>query len=137
MAACAFRRSLTLLYVTPGIVAEILTHPAGQGKKLSSQACTYETTDDSGSLSITLTNAGPSAFDSYQQFLVNPVPLSGVGEKASGSLIGIDAVKGHDKTFTIDAVGPPRSNRLPGEALARQLGAICNELFALPRRLPK
>jgi len=119
-------------YLTPVMIADVLTHTAGRAKKLSSQACTYETADNSGSISITLTNAGPSAFDSYQQYLVNPVPLSGVGDKASRSMTGIDAVKGNDRTCTIDVVGPPGSTRLAGEALARQLGGICNDLFALP-----
>ena len=119
-------------YLTPSVVAAILAHPAGRTKALSPQACTYETADNSGSLSITLTNAGPSAFDQYQQFLVDPVPLPGVGDKASRSRTGIDAVKGQDRTCTIDAVGPPGSTKLTGEALARELGAVCNALFALP-----
>ena len=119
-------------YLTPVMVAEVLTHTAGRTRKLSSQACTYETADNSGSISITLTNAGPAAFDRYQQYLVNPVPLPGVGDKASRSMIGIVALKGNDRTCTIDAVGPPGSTKLAGEALARQLGGICNDLFALP-----
>ena len=119
-------------YLTPGVVAEILTNPAGQSKTLSAQSCTYETADNSGSISITLTNAGPSAFDAYQQYLADPVPLAGVGDKASRSIIGIDAVKGADRSGSIDAGGPPGSTKLRGEALAQKLGAICNKLFALP-----
>lgn len=47
-------------------------------------------------------------------------------------MIGIDAVKGNDRTCTIDVVGPPGSTQLAGEALARKLGEICNDLFGLP-----
>jgi hypothetical protein len=118
-------------YLTPEVVAQILTNPEGRSRKLSAQACTYESADHGGSITITLTSAGPDAFDHYQQYLVNPVPLPGVGDKASRSMIGIDAVKGNDRTCTIDAGGAPGSTRLRGEALAQHLGAICNKLFAL------
>jgi hypothetical protein len=119
-------------YLTQSVTADILTHPAGQSKKLSPQSCTYDTTDDGGSISVTLANAGPATFDSYQQYLANPVPLAGVGDKASQSMIGIVAVKGNDRMCTIDAGGAPGSLRLKGEELGRKLGAICNQLFALP-----
>ena len=119
-------------YLTPDVVAAILSHPAGQAKRLSGQACTFESSDSGGSISITLSNAGPAAFDQYQQYLVDPRPLAGVGDKASTSLTGIDAVKGNDRTCTIDAGGAPGSTKLTGGALAQKLGEICNKLFALP-----
>lgn len=119
-------------YLTSAFVAGVLAHPTGKSKKLSPQSCTYQTTDNYGSISITLTGGGPAAFDQHQQFLADPVPLSGVGDKASRSIIGIEAVKGNDRTCAIDTVGPPGSLKLSGEPLARQLGTICNKLFALP-----
>src|SRR5450755_3212357 len=60
-------------YLTHDLVSAVLTNPAGQSKKLSVQSCTYQTSDSGGSITITLTNAGLSAFDHYQQYLVNPV----------------------------------------------------------------
>lgn len=119
-------------HLTPVLIEKVLAHTAGQAKKLSPQACTYETADNSGSISITLANAGPAVFDAHQQYLVNPVPLSGVGDKASRSMIGIEAVKGNDRMCSIDVVGPPGSTKVTGEALARELGGICNDLFTLP-----
>jgi hypothetical protein len=119
-------------YLTHNLLTAVLTNPAGQSKKLSVQSCTYETADSGGSVTITLTNAGVSAFDHYQQYLVNPVPLPGVGDKASQSIIGIDAVKGADRGCDIDAGGAPGSLKLHGAELGQKLGAICNQLFALP-----
>ena len=119
-------------YLTPDVVAAILSHPAGKAKRLSDQACTFESNDSGGSISITLSNAGPAAFEQYQQYLVDPRPLAGVGDKASSSFTGIDAVKGNDRTCTIDAGGAPGSTKLTGDALSQKLGEICNRLFALP-----
>lgn len=119
-------------FLKPEVTSALLTHPAGHPKTLSEQSCAYETDDHSGSIGITLSGAGPDAFDHYQQFLVDPQPLPGVGDKASRSVTGIDAVKGSDRTCTIDAVGPPGATKLTGAALAQKLGAVCNALFALP-----
>jgi len=119
-------------YLTHELLNVVLTNPAGQSKKLSVQSCTYQTGDSGGSITITLTNAGLSAFDHYQQYLADPVPLPGVGDKASQSLIGIDAVKGADRGCDIDAGGAPGSLKLHGAELGQKLGAICNQLFALP-----
>jgi hypothetical protein len=119
-------------YLSHEDVAAILTNPEGASKALSVQACSYSTSDDAGSITITLLNAGPSAFDAYQKYLVDPQPLPGVGDKASQSLVGIDAVKGVDRSCTIDTVGAPGSLRLKGAELGQKLGAICNQLFALP-----
>lgn len=99
---------------------------------MSIQACSFTTSDDGGSISITLSNAGPAAFDAYQKYLVDPQPLSGVGDRASQSVTGIDAVKGGDRSCSIDAGGAPGSLRLKGAELGQKLGAICNQLFALP-----
>lgn len=117
-------------YLTPDVVAEILTHPAGQSKKLSAQACAYKT--DAGNIDITLTNGGLKGFNVRLQYLVDPVPLPGVGDKAVRSVGGIAALKGSDRGCSIHAGGAPGSTKLTGEALAQKLGAICNKLFALP-----
>jgi hypothetical protein len=119
-------------YLSHDLVAAILSNPTGTSKTLSSQACSFTSADSGGSISITLTNAGPAAFEAYQKYLVDPVPLPGVGDKASQSLIGIDAVKGADRSCSIDAGGAPGSLKLHGAQLGQELGAICNQLFALP-----
>jgi hypothetical protein len=119
-------------YLTPDVVAAILTHPAGRSKTLGAQGCDYETTDSGGSISITLTAAGPAAFDAEQKYFVNPIPLPGVGDKAVRHTTGIEAIKGEDRGCSIQAGGAPGSTKLTGEALAQKLGEICNKLFALP-----
>jgi hypothetical protein len=119
-------------YLGRDVVAAILKSPAGANKTLSPQACSYSTSDSGGTITITLTNAGPLAFDAYQKYLVNPQPLPGVGDKASQSMIGIVAVKGTDRNCSIDAGGAPDALRIRGAELGKKLGEICNQLFALP-----
>jgi hypothetical protein len=119
-------------YLTQDVLAALLTTPAGESKVLSPQACSYTTADSGGTITITLTEAGPAVFDAFQKYLVDPVPLPGVGDKASQSIIGIDAVKGNDRNCSIDAGGAPGSLKMHGAELGRKLGAICNQLFALP-----
>jgi len=119
-------------YLKPDRVAAILNNPAGANKTLSPQACSYNTTDSGGTITITLTDAGPAAFDAYQKYLVDPQPLPGVGDKASQSMIGIVAVKGTDRNCSIDAGGAADALRIRGAELGKQLGEICNQLFALP-----
>jgi hypothetical protein len=119
-------------YLRPDLVAAILNNPAGANKTLSAQACSYNTADSGGTITITLTDAGPAAFDAYQKYLVNPQPLPGIGDKASQSMIGIVAVKGPDRNCSIDAGGAPDALRIAGAELGKKLGEICNQLFALP-----
>jgi hypothetical protein len=117
-------------YLTPDFVGQIFKNPAGHAKKLSAQGCSFET-PDFASINITLTAGGPKAFEAHQKYLSNPVPLSGVGDKAVRTASGIEAVKGQNRMCGIDVL-PPFGNKLSGEALARKLGEICNTLFALP-----
>ena len=111
-------------YLKPDVIAAILNNPAGANKTLSPQACSYSTLDSGGTITITLTNAGPLAFDAYQKYLVNPQPLPGVGDKASQSMIGIVAVKGADRNCSIDAGGAPDALRIRGAELGKKLGEI-------------
>ena len=67
----------------------------------------YTTADSAGRIAITLADGGPSTYDAFQKYLVNPEPLPGVGDKAAQSVIGIVAVKGADRMCTIDAGGAP------------------------------
>jgi hypothetical protein len=117
-------------YLTPDVVASILNGTAGPAKKLSPQGCSVTTTDDGGSITITLNNATPQSFDAYQKYLVNPKPLAGVGDKAVQSMIGISSIKGTNTGCDIDAGGAPGSLKLHGEALGQKLGAICNAIYA-------
>lgn len=117
-------------YLTPDVVGAILSQPAGPPKTLSSQACNVTATDNSGSIAITLNDAGSQSFDAYLKYLSNPQPLPGVGDKAVQALTGIAAFKSPNKGCDIDAGGAPGSLKLSGPALGKALGAICNEVFA-------
>jgi hypothetical protein len=117
-------------YLTPDVVSAILSQPAGPPKTLSPQACSVTSTDEGGSISITLTAAGAAAFDAYLQYLSDPQPLAGVGDKAVQSLIGISSFKSPNKGCNIDAGGAPGSLKITGPALGKALGALCNKLFA-------
>jgi len=117
-------------YLTSAVVAEILKNPSGHAKKLSPQACAYETTDFAN-ISITLIPGGTASLDRHMQYLPDPVPLAGVGDKAVRTMLGVEAAKGADRMCSID-VTPPFATKTSGEPLAQKLGAICNQLFALP-----
>lgn len=116
-------------YLTPEFVARIFKNVNGHSKKLNSQGCNFENADFS-SINITLMAAGPAVFDAHMQYLTNPVPLAGVGDRGVRSATGVEAVKGQDRMCSIDVM-PPFGNKLSGEALAQKTGEICNKLFAL------
>ena len=62
---------------------------------------------------------------------INGTPLAGVGDKAVRTREdGVQAVK-RDRICAI-WVKPPFGNKLKGDAMAKKLGEVCNELFALP-----
>jgi hypothetical protein len=98
----------------------------GTVKMLSPQSCDYGT--EMGHIAITLKVITPQSFDAFMQYLVDPQPLAGVGDKAFQSMIGITAIKGN-RGCDVDADG---ALKLKGPALGAKLGAICNKLFALP-----
>jgi hypothetical protein len=116
-------------FLTPEVLGEIFKNPAGHSKKLSAQACRFSTTD-LAAINITLIQAGPAVFDTEAKNRDGATPLPGVGDKAVQSTIGIEAVEGTDRICRITIV-PPFGNKLRGEPLARKLGDVCNQLFAI------
>lgn len=117
-------------HLTPAVVGEILKSPDGRSKSLGAQACAFETPGGS-SISVTLTLGGVAGLDAHMPYLGDVSPLAGVGDKAVRTAAGIEAAKGKDRLCAIDVM-PPFAAKLSGDALAEKLGAICNELFALP-----
>ena len=115
-------------FLTPDVTSAIMTKP-GMFTTLSPQSCSYKA--NNGSIAITLTQTSMAAFAARQEFLADPKPLAGVGDKAVQHAIGILAIKG-DRGCGIDTVGAPGAFKLSGAALGTKLGAICNKLFALP-----
>jgi hypothetical protein len=117
-------------YLTPSVVGEILKKADGRSKPLSSQGCTYETTDFS-SINIMLTLGGVATLNAHMPYLSDVSPLAGVGDKAVRTATGIEAAKGTDRICGIDVM-PPFAAKVSGDALAEKLGAICNQLLTLP-----
>lgn len=115
-------------YLTPDVAKNLLADPPGTPKTLSPQACSLETSG--GNISVTLIADNAAGFDAFSKNLVDPHPLSGVGDKALQHMIGIAAFKAPSRVCTIDAVGAPGFVKLSGDALGQALGAVCNKLFA-------
>lgn len=117
-------------YLTPAVVGEILKKPEGHSKRLAAQSCNFETPDFS-SINITLTPGGVAVLDAHMAYLGDVAPLAGVGDKAVRTASGIEAAKGTDRICSVDVM-PPFAAKISGDALAQKLGAICNQLLALP-----
>lgn len=115
-------------YFTPDVARNLLAQPPGTPKTLSAQSCSLETS--SGNISVTLIADDAAGFDAFSKNLVDPHPLTGVGDKALQHMIGIAAFKAPSRVCTIDAVGAPGFVKLSGAALGQALGAVCNKLFA-------
>lgn len=117
-------------YLTPEIVARILGPATRPAKKLSAQACSVETTDNGGTITITLNTANAATFKAYQQYLPNPQPLAGVGDQAVQTMLGITSIKAPNMGCDIDAGGAPASVKEDRATLGKELGDICNRIYA-------
>lgn len=115
-------------YFTPDVAKNLLADPPGTPKTLSTQSCSLDTSG--GNISVTLIADNAAGFDAFSKNLVDPHPLTGVGDKALQHMIGIAAFKAPSRVCTIDAVGTPGFVKLSGDALGQALGAVCNKLFA-------
>lgn len=119
-------------YLTPNVVAAILIDPAGHSKKRDAQSCSYDTAN-SGNIGITLKVASVSAFRQQMKMIAATHPMTGLGDAAYWNEAGaVSSVKGN-RGCDIEAFGVAfHATKLSGEALGKQLGAICAKLFALP-----
>jgi hypothetical protein len=117
-------------YLSPDIVAKIIGAPTRPAKKLSAQSCTVERTDDAGSITITLNAADAASFKAYQQYLPNPQPLAGVGDQAVQTMLGISSIKAPNMGCDIDAGGAPGSVKEDRATLGKELGDVCNRIYA-------
>jgi len=117
-------------YLTPEIIARIIGTATRPAKKLSVQACSVETTDAGGTITITLNAADAATFKAYQQYLPNPQPLAGVGDQAVQTMLGISSIKAPNMGCDIDAGGAPGSVKEDRATLGKELGDICNRIYA-------
>jgi hypothetical protein len=112
-------------YLTPDVVAAILTAPAGPAARLDTDLC------HTGSIYIHLIVANIDVFRQEVPHIAFAHPMVGVGDAAFWNQAGaLSAVKRPDRGCDISVVGPPP--KIHDEALAQKLGEICNTLFALP-----
>jgi hypothetical protein len=116
-------------YLTPDVVGQIFAKTDGHAKRLSGQACAYETPEGSN-ITITLIAAGRASFDSDPNKQGATV-INGVGDNAVRTASGIEAFKDGKGICQLDVM-PPFGNKLSGDALAQTVGEVCNKLFALP-----
>jgi hypothetical protein len=112
-------------YLTPNVLAAILTMPAGPAARLDADYC------HTSSIYIHLTVADVDVFRQEVPHIAFAHPMVGVGDAAFWNQAGaFSAVKRPNRRCDISIVGPPP--KIHDYALAQKLGEICNKLFALP-----
>jgi hypothetical protein len=116
-------------YLTPDFVGRIFAKTEGRAKRLSGQACSYDTPEGS-SIGITLIAGDRGNFDTDPN-TQGAAAVGGIGDKAVRTASGIEAFTDGKGICQIDVL-PPFGNKLSGDALARTVGEVCNALFALP-----
>jgi hypothetical protein len=112
-------------FLTPDVLAAVLTSPAGHAAQLDTDFC------HTGSIYIHLLVANVDVFRQEVPNIAFAHPLMGVGDAAFWNQAGaLSSVKRPDRGCDISVVGPPP--KIHDEALAQKLGEVCNKLFALP-----
>ncbi len=113
-------------YLTPDVMAAILTVPAGHAQRLDDHSC------HTGIIYISLKLADIDVFRQELKMIAGVHLLANVGDGAYWNEAGaVSAVKGHDRGCDISVISPGQA-KLHDAALGQALGAICNKLFALP-----
>jgi len=112
-------------YLTPAVTDAILNSHAGSPKRADATSC------NSFPIYIKLSAANVAAFRAQLPRVADAHPIVGIGDAAYWNEAGaLSAVKG-DRGCVINVL-VPGSTKVTGEALAQKLGAVCNQLFALP-----
>jgi hypothetical protein len=112
-------------YLTPAVTSAILQGPAGKTKSSDATSC------NEGPIYLKLKAGNVSAFRRELPLIAGAHPISGIGDAAYWNEAGaVSAVKG-DRACDISVIIPGAA-KVSGSALAEKLGAICNQLFALP-----
>jgi hypothetical protein len=114
-------------YLTPDILAAILTKPDGAAEKIDANSC------HTGFVYISLAVNNVETFKLELPRIVGVNMMTGVGDLAYWNHAGaISAVKGHDRGCEISVLNGPYMAKIHDEELGKKLGEICNKLFALP-----
>jgi hypothetical protein len=112
-------------YLTPDVLASILSNPAGRPGKVDAHTCNV------GPIYITLSVADINEFRREIPRIAGAHPISGFGDAAYWNEAGaFSSVKGNRgcKISVID----PGAAKIHNAELGQKLGDICNKLFALP-----
>jgi hypothetical protein len=112
-------------YLTPAVTDAILNSHAAPPKRTDPSSC------NSFPIYIKLSAANVAAFRAQVPRIADAHPIGGIGDAAYWNGAGaLSAVKG-DRGCVINVL-VPGSAKVTGEALAKKLGAVCDQLFALP-----
>ena len=112
-------------YLTPAVTNAILASHAAPPKRTDPASC------NSYPIYIQLSVANVAAFRAQMPRIAGAHPINGIGDAAYWNEAGaLSAVKG-DRGCVINVL-VPGSTKVTGEALAQKLGAVCDQLFALP-----
>ena len=114
----------------------ILSHPAGTSKAQDAYSCAFA--GDSGGTIIKIELADHLTLEAWKAYnkIDRPaaIALAGVGDQALriDNPTVVDAWKKGDRNCRVMLMAIEEQPKLTGDALAKKLGGICNQLFALP-----
>ncbi len=111
-------------FLTPDVVAGILSSPPGPPRQNDATSCS------AGTIYIRLSVANMALFQHQSKVVGDANTVSGIGDAAYWNHAGaLASVKGPDRGCEINIIS---GAKLQGEALAKKVGEICNKLYALP-----
>ena len=118
--------------LTQDFVGGILVHPAGKSDS-AEDSCSYSTNDDA-TLKIDLAHHITQELwdSSNKQYRPHAKPVAGVGDKAVSDENPpvVHSWKSDGRTCGVMLLSFEQP-KLTGDALAKKLGEICNQLFAI------
>jgi len=123
--------------LTADLLGALLVHPAGKSEPLQSgEGCIYGS--DLGSTTLRIDLFDHITPEDWERLIKRNDPkaiaLPGVGDKAMrlDNSYAVDAWKSGGRRCSVRLMPLDEPPKLTGEPLAKKLGGICNQLFALP-----
>ena len=132
--ATACKKYLTLAFLAP-----LLPQPNGNGEaRQDGKGCVFGAESKDGSVSILIElrdHVSTADWDgTNKKYHPNAVAVTGVGDRAirSADAYSLYAYKTDGRTCAVVMMPLGNMPTLTGDALAKKMGTICNQLFALP-----
>jgi hypothetical protein len=124
-------------FLTADFLSSILTHTSGDGEsRPDGHGCAWATNGDFASLLIELSDhVTADQWERYnKEYRRGAIVVTGVGDRAvrTENPDRVSAWKHGDRTCNVMLTIVDDQPKLVGEALAKKLGGVCNQLFALP-----